>query len=159
MTKTTRLWGESFSRQKIFDIVLNGNLPKLYSDTAYYVKVTHYAGDTARWILEDQPEKMNDELLGLVETCFGWLDHRGYGAYAVKMVNDERLRQQEKWGVEQDNPNEKFLAILMEEIGEVCDDLERVRTSHMVDEITQVAAVACCWLEFRLTEDLVKVTA
>ena len=69
-------------------------------------------------------------------------------AYAVLA---ERMRQDEKWG-EQNHSPLKWLAILMEEVGEVSKailespDVEKT-TDEMKEEIVQVAAVALCWIE------------
>lgn len=64
----------------------------------------------------------------------------------LERVRAERRRQDEKWG-EQSHPICKWMAILLEELGEVgkayCED----RLSEIEAEVVQVAAVAVCWLE------------
>lgn len=65
-----------------------------------------------------------------------------------KLVNDERQRQEEKWG-EQNHHPAIWLAILMEEVGEMSSEIianewkpELQRRKDMGHEIVQVAAVA-----------------
>lgn len=71
---------------------------------------------------------------------------------ALRAIEIERLRQDEKWGNTRDLPNDQWFAILMEEIGEVGTELieppadpeavDRLRT-----ELQQSAAVIVAWLE------------
>lgn len=67
---------------------------------------------------------------------------RGFRAELLKEVSFEFDRQFKKWG-EQDHSKEKWLSILIEEIGEVATvDLEGENLDHYIDELIQVAAVA-----------------
>lgn len=59
-------------------------------------------------------------------------------------VISERGRQDDKWG-EQNHDDSKWLAILMEEVGEVARDI--LEGNSVEDEITQCAAVAVAWME------------
>lgn len=57
-------------------------------------------------------------------------------------VDREHQRQVSKWG-EQDHPKEKWLSILIEEVGEVANaELEGKPLHEYVDELIQTAAVA-----------------
>jgi NTP pyrophosphatase (non-canonical NTP hydrolase) len=69
----------------------------------------------------------------------------------VAAVLAERRRQDAKWG-EQNHTDEWWLAVLMEEVGEVAqsvlqDEFGGGRPGHTAEEIEQVAAVAVAWLE------------
>ena len=58
----------------------------------------------------------------------------------------ENYRQVEKWGVRQNQSREKWLAILVEEVGEVAKALlEEDDNDHLFEELTQVAAVAAAF--------------
>lgn len=68
-------------------------------------------------------------------------------AFYLGQIGDERAKQDEKWGV-RDQSDEKWLPILMEELGEVARCMLEGNThSHLRDELVQVAAVAVAWLE------------
>lgn len=73
---------------------------------------------------------------------------------ALYAIDDERDRQDQKWGW----PNEglagthiyKKLAILVEEVGELAQDLLNNSgefTAHAKEELVQCAAVCFAWLE------------
>jgi len=52
------------------------------------------------------------------------LEHRGY-EYAIKLTNEvlaERVKQETKWGPQNHKP-EKWLTIIVEEVGEVAKDI------------------------------------
>lgn len=66
-------------------------------------------------------------------------------------ISEERQRQNKKWG-EQNHPDEIWLAILSEELGEVSQALLHNKfgghaRGTLRDELVQVAAVAVQWLE------------
>jgi NTP pyrophosphatase (non-canonical NTP hydrolase) len=69
----------------------------------------------------------------------------------LDLIQAERQRQDEKWG-EQNHPDEIWLAILSEEIGEASQALLHNKfggkaKGTLRDELVQVAAVAVQWLE------------
>ncbi len=68
--------------------------------------------------------------------------------WIVKRILSERTRQDQKWG-EQNHDDHKWLAILVEEIGEVAKGLleNPSKVIWTESEITQVAAVCMAWLE------------
>lgn len=154
-TITTRLWGESYPREGIFDIVKAIAPYRSWDDRDYYITLSQSVGNVARWILENQNGKLYHELLQTIAKSVSWLRDRGYAQdVALGMINQERLRQQTKWGLEQDHLNERFYCILGEEFGEIADAMCSGDTNNLTDEIVQTAAVATCWLEFRLIEDV-----
>lgn len=66
---------------------------------------------------------------------------------------DERERQDKKWGVQR-HPHGTWLAILMEEVGEVAEAMQKGLVSEkptdaddLYKELVQVAAVACAIAE------------
>ena len=61
-------------------------------------------------------------------------------------VKRERKRQIEKWGVQSHNAHE-WLAILVEEVGEVAEAVVKENYRGMYDELVQIAAVAEAWHE------------
>jgi NTP pyrophosphatase (non-canonical NTP hydrolase) len=68
---------------------------------------------------------------------------------------EERYRQHVKWG-ESNHGGYKWMAILMEEVGELSTTLLDNDPSKAYQELTQVAAVAIAWLEC-LQRDAAKV--
>lgn len=68
----------------------------------------------------------------------------------LAQVRSERHRQDEMWGTSfvGRDPNE-WLAILMEEVGEVA---EAIKPSEIAGELVQVAAVALSWAEHMHTQ-------
>lgn len=61
-------------------------------------------------------------------------------------IQAERRRQDEKFGV-QDHSPEKWLAILVEEVGEVAQAILQGTVEDYREEVVQVAAVAVAILE------------
>ncbi len=72
---------------------------------------------------------------------------------AIKLVVQERKRQDEKWGANRNLDNTVWLTILSEEVGESAEAILK-RMPSLQKEIIQVAAVALAWLEcvLRATE-------
>ena len=61
-------------------------------------------------------------------------------------VRRERLRQFKKWG-QQDHDEDKWMTILMEEVGEVARAVLEEDPSNYREELIQVAAVAVAAVE------------
>ena len=61
-------------------------------------------------------------------------------------IFNEELHQEEKWG-EQNHNNYKWLAILIEEIGEISKAMLENDHSNIEKEIIQSAAVCVTWLD------------
>lgn len=68
------------------------------------------------------------------------------GTTALHNVLYERRCQDEKWGEQNHNPY-KWLAILLEEVGEASKDLLEKELLKYRDEMVQVAAVALAAIE------------
>lgn len=64
----------------------------------------------------------------------------------IKLIVDERKRQDEKWGADRNLDDTTWLTILMEEVGETCEAILKGLPS-MQTELVQVGAVALAWLE------------
>ena len=63
------------------------------------------------------------------------------------LIETERYRQFAKWG-DQRHHNERWLTILVEEIGEVSETmLNHNEEIEILEEVVHVAAVAAAWLE------------
>jgi NTP pyrophosphatase (non-canonical NTP hydrolase) len=71
---------------------------------------------------------------------------------ALRLVGIERGNQIRKWG-EQSHPSFKWLAILMEEVGEVAMAILKGKRFEIFSELIQVAAVAVAWLEDLMWQD------
>lgn len=69
---------------------------------------------------------------------------------ALRLVRNERDRQDQKWGTidkfDDRNPD-RWLAILMEEVGEVAEAILEKRNKDAITEAVQVAAVAVAMVE------------
>ena len=68
---------------------------------------------------------------------------------ALDMIEYERSQQDFKFGTG-DNSNERWLVILMEEVGEVAKAMLEGSGPDVLEELVQVAAVALAWLEHRV---------
>ena len=64
----------------------------------------------------------------------------------LQAIRDERARQDVKWGVQRHTP-EKWLVILMEEVGEAAKTTLEGDLVGYAEELVQVAAVAVVALE------------
>ncbi len=70
----------------------------------------------------------------------------------IELVLKERLRQNELFGV-QNNTDEVWLSILVEEVGEVAQAIQNKDFANFNEEIVQIAAVATAWYEARHASD------
>ena len=75
-------------------------------------------------------------------------------AEAIRRILVERADQDMKWGDQAHHPDTTWLAILMEEVGELCQVVLHAKFGgkhgtwdNALEEATQVAAVATAWLE------------
>jgi len=68
-------------------------------------------------------------------------------AHALEDVLSERYRQDELWGDQSKHPNERWLVILIEEVGEVARAMYDEDDGHIYEEIIQCAAVCMAWAE------------
>jgi NTP pyrophosphatase (non-canonical NTP hydrolase) len=66
---------------------------------------------------------------------------------ALNKVLDERDRQDEKWSTHRQIKPSIWLAILVEEIGEVAKAMLQQKPYEMRKELVQVCAVSMAWLE------------
>jgi len=73
--------------------------------------------------------------------------HRVY-----RKINTERSAQDKKWGV-QHHPASKWLAILVEEVGELAREVLEGNDGALGKELRQVAAVSVAWMEARYREE------
>ena len=76
----------------------------------------------------------------------------------LQEVKDERSRQNEKWGIQRHTP-EKWLAITLEEIGELAQAMQKGSVAHkptdadsMINEAIQASAVLVSFCEQLLEE-------
>lgn len=68
-------------------------------------------------------------------------------------IREERARQEAKWGSQRNLSSEKWMTILMEEVGEVANAILEGDSVNYQEELVQVAAVAVnmlkvYWQEF-----------
>lgn len=106
----------------------------------------HYVYDK----LDERPIGEAHDLKFEAELLADRMNNRDRGQESViQAVRMERLSQDERWGPEQDHDSGTWLAILMEEVGEVANSLLSMKdpTKATEAELTQVAAVAVAWLE------------
>ena len=71
-------------------------------------------------------------------------------ARALEAVDEERCRQDIKWGTINnfdDRPLDRWLTILVEEVGELAEGIQNRDQANIEEEATQVAAVAVAILE------------
>ena len=64
----------------------------------------------------------------------------------LRAIRDERNYQDTLWGIQNHSP-ERWVTILMEEVGEVAKAVLENNNSEYVDEMIQVAAVVIAALE------------
>jgi hypothetical protein len=65
----------------------------------------------------------------------------------LAMIALERARQVVKWGANQSHSPERWLVILMEEVGEASAAILEGKPADMLTELSHVAAVATAWME------------
>ena len=70
-----------------------------------------------------------------------------FRAQALEDVLYERLRQDELWGDQSGHADERWLVILIEEVGEVARAMYDEDEGHTYEEIIQCAAVCMAWAE------------
>lgn len=72
------------------------------------------------------------------------------------LIELEREAQDAKWG-KQEHPNERWMIIVMEELGEASKAILEGHPTRMTIELVQAMAVIMAWLEWYLgTEDIVR---
>lgn len=71
---------------------------------------------------------------------------------ALELIKAERDRQDAKWGVDRRLPITLWFTILSEEVGEVARAILERDYANLVEELTQVAAVAQAALEDVITQ-------
>lgn len=70
-----------------------------------------------------------------------------YRQVILRAIEDERLRQNEKWGDQSGHSNYLWSTILTEEIGEAAEAALDGDDVHLSIELIQCAAVCVQWLE------------
>lgn len=75
----------------------------------------------------------------------------GIPEHIWQLIVDERKYQEKKYGKQNHEPL-KWLAILMEEVGEASKEVLECQMPNYVEEMVQVAAVAVAALETILTK-------
>ena len=65
-----------------------------------------------------------------------------YAGYGYADVRDEREQQDRKWGISRNLHPQLWLAVLVEEVGEVGQAILKGERDNYRDELVQVAAVA-----------------
>lgn len=71
----------------------------------------------------------------------------------VAAVQARRAHQDRKWGVGTQRDCDRFLGILLEEVGEVAKELNEGRDpERLADELVDVAAVCAKWAEWGLPQ-------
>ncbi len=76
------------------------------------------------------------------------LDPREAAIYRAIMV--ERQKQDAKWGTNfHGRPDEQWLTILTEEVGEAAQDILKGHYAGLTEEVVQIAAVCVSWLRYR----------
>lgn len=86
----------------------------------------------------------------------GNIDGRTFRSHYIDMIDQERERQDVKWGwtdsdrsiLPGDDPHAK-VSVLLEEVGEVAKALLEDDQPGLDEELIQVAAVCLAWLESR----------
>ena len=77
-------------------------------------------------------------------------------AQVLEAVLVERERQDEKWGDQTFNTDERWTVILTEEVGEVAREVYEKRSAGMFEEVIQCAAVCFAWAEAYINRGALK---
>lgn len=72
---------------------------------------------------------------------------------AFELVEKELLRQDERWGADQNQHDMIWLTILAEEFGETAQAILQKQPIEITEELVQVAAVSIAWLKNRLQNE------
>lgn len=67
--------------------------------------------------------------------------------FITKLILEERLRQDKKWGADRDQNNFMWQVILTEEVGEAAESILKNDADNLQKELIQCAAVIYAWLE------------
>jgi NTP pyrophosphatase (non-canonical NTP hydrolase) len=70
-----------------------------------------------------------------------------YQSLILQQVLNERIRQDEKWGTHRDMSHFEWMAVIIEELGEVGRAMLTADHVKVLDELIQVTAVAVAWCE------------
>lgn len=78
----------------------------------------------------------------------GSLKKEGLQYRTIELIREERRRQHMKWG-QQDHNDATWLAILVEEVGEVAKAMleKDLMIGDVEQELVEVAAVAAAWIQ------------
>jgi len=123
--------------------------------------------EDARKVLRDRGASAGDLRKHLALVCSVLAEMALCDMRVLRAVLAERKRQDQQWGDDQHHDNVVWLAILMEEVGEVAEavleehnarncGLDVLADDHLDDvekELIQVAAVAVQWLERSFFEE------
>jgi len=95
---------------------------------------------------EDSEEKVSKSKSPLREALDNFVDGKAHQEEILEAIRLERLQQDHKWG-EQNYDDSKWLAILVEEVGEAAKAI--LDDSNLEEELVQTASVIVCWLQCR----------
>ena len=122
--------------------------PQHDSDEKWLTTVIKGLGKVSNAFLERNDEEFLTKVVQVAALLQDWVASRGFKEDFHNLIQIERDAQDKKWGP-QHHSDEKWLAITIEEVGEVSEAFQEKGDNEFLKEITQVAAVLQNWVTAR----------
>ena len=119
-----------------------------HSDEKWLATAIKKLGKVSKAFLEENEVDFLKEIVQFTALIHDWVASRGFKANFYNLIQLERDAQEKKWGP-QHHSNERWLAITVEEVGEVSEAFQEKGDTEFLKEITQVAAVLENWVTSR----------
>ena len=119
-----------------------------HSDEQWLVTVIKGLGGVSKSFLERNDVDFLTKIIEVAALIQDWVASRGFKADFQKLIQIERAAQDAKWGP-QHHSDERWLAITIEEVGEVAEAFQEKGDTEFLKEMTQVAALLENWVTSR----------
>ena len=118
------------------------------SDEKWLATVVKGLGVVAKAFLERKDDEFLTKIVEVGALLQDWVVYRGFREDFYNLIQLERAAQDEKWGP-QHHSDERWLAIVVEEMGEVSEAFQEKGDTEFLKEVTQVAALLQAWVTSR----------
>lgn len=118
------------------------------SDEKWLATVVKRLGGLSKAVLEKNEVEFLTKIVEVGGLLQDWVAFRGFKVDFYKLIQLERDAQDKKWGP-QHHSDERWLAITIEEVGEVSEAFQDKGDTEFLKEMTQVAAVLENWVTSR----------
>ena len=142
------------TKQAFYDLIQiqrnaqEAKVPQHDSDEKWLTTVIKGLGRVSNAFLERNDEEFLTKIVEVAILLHDWLISRGFKKDFHNLIQIERDAQDEKWGP-QHHSDERWLAITIEEVGEVSEAFQEKGDAEFLKEIIQVVAVIENWVTSR----------